>query len=59
MSEFNARKVNYFKMQGFAITLAKDPSDASQLFVVAVKGEQVVHLFAEPVMLALQYIKKQ
>lgn len=59
MSEYKLRKVNYYKMQGFKITLAKHPEDEARLFVVAVRGEQVLRLFAEPVKEALQYIPKQ
>lgn len=56
--EYKLKRVNEFRFKGFNIALAKHPDDSSKLFVVAVKGDHVVRLFAEPAKDAVEYIRK-
>ena len=58
MREDLMMKVNEYKFKGFDITLAKHPEDKERLFVVAVKGDHVLRLFAEPVAEAVEYVRK-
>lgn len=58
MSEYKLMKVNEFKFKGFEISLAKHPEDDSKLFVVAVKNDHAVRLFAEPKHIAIEYLRK-
>lgn len=56
MCEAKLKRVNEYRLKGFEIGLAKHPDDSSKLFVVAIKGDHVVRLIAEPV--EVEYVRK-
>jgi hypothetical protein len=57
ITKHKMRKLNQFKKAGFKFTLAKHPEDIDRLFVVGVRGEQILRLFAEEVSVAVEYIR--
>ena len=58
MFETRLHKVNEFKVRGFEITLAKHPDYKDKVYVAAVKDNHVLRLFAEPVEVAVEYLRK-
>lgn len=58
MCEKKLKRVNEFRLKGFEITVAKHPEDSTKLFIVAVKGDHVLKLLAEPADVAVEYIRK-
>ena len=58
MFETRLSRVNEFRIRGFEIKLAKHPDYKDKVYVVAVKDNHVLRLFAEPVETAVEYLRK-